>query len=174
MTTRTLVLFVLLLAACKRSAPAPLGSLKGHRAAWQADCPNPLREEAVVRGPDFLASMSRMRKVVFDKAAKRLTCEHPGWALYYDNAERIVGLCVDDQVVPEQSHLARAAPLLLKHLPAELVHDMTNRCAWEPEHIKHGLVRWYQRLPFVRDAEGHSTVHPPVNTLTACCWEVRE
>lgn len=175
MNRATYMLTVALIFGCGKS-PEPLGKLPRDRLAdWAADCDAPIVEEPSLKGKDPMMVGKRRRELTFQKATRRYLCRPPGWSVYVDASERIVGLCVDNKLWPNpiEEHLQRAAPLIAKHMGEELAEELTKgTCRFEPESVGHGLIRWKQDLPNVVKPDGTVSYHPNVGTLQACCWEL--
>ncbi len=182
-----MIVSVGLLACGDPHRPDPLGRLTGAPTSssapsrmageWAADCQAPLSIEGVVRGPDPL--MKGGYDAPFQAAAMAYVCPHPGWSLYVDRRNRIVGLCVDDSVgvgsvsKPYEGALDRARPLLAKHVSVSFAADVTkDACSYLPQTITHGLRRWEQPLRNAIAKDGSQVYQSPVGTVDACCWEV--
>lgn len=155
--------------------PSSTSSAPGTVAEWAADCEAPLSIEGVVRGPDPLQRYGP--NVAFQAAAMSYVCPHPGWSVYVDRSDRIVGVCVDDLMAspkPYQRAIDRARVLLARHVSDSFAADITegNVCSLLPQRIAHGLQRWTSPLRLVIGKDGRTTYHPSVGTLDACCWEV--
>jgi len=165
-TACALGLFALL--GCGRH-PEPFGKLPRDKIGdWKADCSGDIVEQPVSKGEDPTMSGRRVRTLAFQQATHRFLCSPPGWAIYADSSDRIVGVCIDDDVgfpAPYETHVERARRILPKHFDPGLVASMTNACNAEPEHVGN-LLRWFQALP--------SGLTGPVGTQFTCCWEVRE
>jgi len=174
-TACAVVVFALL--GCGRH-PEPFGKLSRDKIAdWKADCSGEIVEQPVSKGEDPTMSGRRDRTLALQQATHRFLCNPPGWAIYADSSDRIVGVCVDDDVgfpAPYERHVERARRILTKHFDSAIVSDMTKKCPYEPEAIGHDLLRWEQDLPAVQKPDGSYGFSKPVGTQFACCWEVTE
>lgn len=173
-------LVTLVLIGCGRSTPAsPLGTFASSQ--WAADC-----EEAIVRenphDPSVPGPLLRNGGPAFAAAVRRYRCPPPGWAIYTDAADRILGACVDDDTRPFlQGHASfqqsvvrevdRARKLFAAHWGQDLAVGMlqgqtADHCTSVSEPVALGMVRW--------GASQLSYAHPEtIRSQHMCCWEVK-
>jgi hypothetical protein len=168
---------VVLAAACENRKPQPLGKLpRSELASWAADCPSEIQEKPAIRGRDPAIHVFG-RDSTFQQASHRFVCDAPGWAVYVDSTDRVVGMCVDNNLRAEpgkRDHLERARPLIGKHWGPEMAASMTtDSCLSVP--IRVGpFLRWSQDMPKVQLPDGTWTFGPNTGALWSCCWEVAE
>src|SRR5688572_6034317 len=173
----TAVIVVALAISCGKT-PDPFGKLtKTKLSEWTADCERQLIEEPALKGKDPMMAGKRWREAAFQNASRRYHCKPPGWSIYVDGGDRIVGLCVDEDVRrrPLEEAEERSRRMITKHMSYSLADDITKgKCTFKPEKIGHELLRWSQDLPSVIKADGTKGFHEPVGAASACCWEVQE
>lgn len=174
--SRYMLVFGVLFAACGQRSE-PLGKLPRSKLSdWAADCASPIVEEPAVKGKDPAMVGKRWREETFARATHRFVCKPPGWTVYADDRDRVVGFCVDDKMWPDpiEDYFKRTRRLMGQHINPEFAADITQgECSFEPESVPHGLLRWEQQLPAVINPDGTKTDHPNVGTLQACCWELK-
>lgn len=164
------------LASCRQ--PPPLGSFSTD--AWTKDCEQPIVREDP-RDPSTPGPILRDGGPAFARAIRRYRCPPPGWAVYTDGADRVVGLCVDDDTRPLARSQGTFSAVVVhetdrarKLIAAHWGHDRAgvmlkgteDHCAPQSADVGRGLVRW-----------GASQLsYPQPETIRSqfmCCWEVR-
>lgn len=177
LTAEVVVLILALLAGCSdRALPEPLGRLpRTDLDMWRTDCRTMVVEEQTTKGPDPEMEGMRQRELPFQQATHRFFCGPPGWSVYVGAADRVVGICVDDDLrsQPIQHSLDRGRSLLAKHFGAALASEIAvgAECPYRPERTARGLVRWEQRQPYIKNPDGSLK---NLGSHNACCWEVAE
>jgi hypothetical protein len=174
-----LVLLVVHGTGCKNE-PQPLGKLpRNGLASWAADCPSEIEEQPAKGGQrEFVGTVFGEVRTTFRHADHMFVCKAPGWQLYVDQRDRVVGLCIDDNVYAEPGNRGvaeRAQRQISKRWGDELAATMTQgTCAARTARIG-PFLRWLRYAPpVVRLPDGTETRAPITGTLVTCCWEVAE
>lgn len=169
-------ILLLVLASCDR--PSPLGTFtRDDLSKWEGDCEAQIIEENP-HEPRAMAPWSRDGRPTFVRATRRFRCPPPGWAIYTDKRDRVIGFCVDDDTNSRKNHgvwisaLDRARSLITTHWGASRAGEMLkgatgDKCALRSEPVPGGMVRWEMwqlRYPNPETIYSH----------TMCCWEVEE
>ena len=165
--------------------PSPLGTLSSSGlSAWTADCETPIVEENP-NDPSTPGPTLRDGGPGFASATRRYRCPPPGWAIYTDDARRVVGFCVDDDTRPYMRstgsyhdtvdhEIDRARKLVTKHWGSAMATQMMkdadvdangDHCSAHSRTVAPNMVRW-----------GMSQLSYPnpetIRSLYMCCWEV--
>lgn len=167
--------------------PSPLGTFAEKE--WAKDCETPIVKEDP-HDPSAPGPIMLDGGPAFSQATRRYRCPPPGWALYTDDRDRIVGLCVDDDNRPNRPgrpahgsisetvdhETDRARRLITARWGHRLAADMLkgadgDRCSPDSEPVAHGMVRWGQTQFFYPSADGLSIEN--VHSLNMCCWQVK-
>jgi hypothetical protein len=173
---RDYFLLLVILVGCDR--PSPLGTFTSNDLSkWAADCEAPIVEENP-REPRAMAPWSRDGRPSLEHSTRRFRCPPPGWAIYTDKRDRVVGLCVDDDTnsLKHQgawiSAIDRARVLITSHWGVKRAGEMLkgttgDRCASQAETVAGSMLRW--------DMDQLSYPNPEtIYSHSMCCWEVKE
>lgn len=166
------------LVGCHRHS-APLGTLKD-TSAWTSDCEAPIVKEDP-RAQDALGPTMRDGGPAFVRATQRYRCSPPGWAIYTDSDDRIVGFCVDDDTRPYvklggsfrdsvDHETDRARRLIATHWGVNRAIDMLrgasgDHCAVTSESVVGGMSRWGMSQFVYPEPE-------KIRSINMCCWEL--
>ena len=190
MTPRCACLVLVALLGCDR--PSPLGTFtRSDLPKWQADCAASIVEENP-HDPSAPGPMLRNGERAMKRSVRRYRCRPPGWAIYTDDDNHVVGLCVDDEIRypkygekewqevaagerPATEHIPeidRARDLITAHwghkLAGEMLKDASgDKCSPDGERVAHGMIRW-SRGGFIYLDEKR------MYSRSMCCWEVQK
>lgn len=190
MRPRCACLLLVAVLGCDHSSP--LGTFtRNDLPKWKTDCDAPIVEE----GPRDLPALNpplRDGGPAFERAVRRYRCPPPGWAVYTDDDNRVVGLCVDDEIrypvygekdwqevaagkrpaTERVSEIDRARDLITARWGDKLAGDMLkgisgDKCSRDSERVAHGMTRWGAGQFIYLDAER-------IYSRSMCCWEVQK
>ena len=169
---------LVVVAACGHPS-SQLGSFS--ESDWAKDCATAIVEENP-RDPAAPGPILRDGGPAFQRATKRYRCPPPGWAVYADSEERVVGLCVDDDTRRRgqtgsfhdtvDHEVDRSRRIIAAHWGQKLAGEMLrgadeDHCSPSSTDVGRGIVRWgATQLVYPEPAAIHS--------LYMCCWEARD
>ncbi|MEO6772878.1 MAG: hypothetical protein ABI467_07630 [Kofleriaceae bacterium] len=169
------------LAGCEHKSPLGTFSQADAR-AWAKDCDVPIVAENP-HDPSTPGPITRDGGPAFERAARRYRCAPPGWSIYVDDKDQVLGLCVDDDTRPYMRsqgsfsesvdhEVDRARRLVDAHWGLKLAGEMLrgaddDHCSPKSAPVGHGLVRW--------GASQLTYPHPEtIRSLNMCCWEATD
>jgi hypothetical protein len=173
---RVCLLFLAVIAGCDR--PSPLGTFsRDDLAKWAGDCESSIVEDDP-HDPRTPGPKSRDRGTAFARATRRYRCPPPGWAVYTDKRNQVVGFCVDDDTRSSKhqgkwiSEIDRARALITAHWGSKRAEEMLkgtsgDLCSVTSESVADDMLRWSADQDFYPNPEN-------VYSHVKCCWEVRD